>query len=54
MADGWPSSFLVSMRAFYDGDAYPALGLYFRFLDVAVSLFQLCSEIFFYLCAAAD
>lgn len=30
-------SFLHTMRAFYDGDAYPALGLYFRFFDVAVS-----------------
>lgn len=25
------------MRTFYDGDAYPALGLYFKFFDVAVS-----------------
>jgi hypothetical protein len=26
------------MRAFYDGDGYPPMGLYFKFFDVAVSL----------------
>ena len=35
----WPPGFWHTMRTFYDGDAYPALGLYFKFFDVAVSYF---------------
>jgi hypothetical protein len=27
------------LRVFYDGDSYPPLGLYFKFFDVAVSVF---------------
>lgn len=27
------------MRVFYDGDGYPPIGLYFKFFDVAVSVF---------------
>lgn len=30
-------AFWHTMRVFYDGDTYPALGLYFRFPDVVVS-----------------
>jgi len=35
LSQGWPASFWHSMRSFYDGDGYPALGLYFKFFDVA-------------------
>lgn len=33
----YPPAFWHTMRTFYDGDTYPALGLYFKFFDVAVS-----------------
>ena len=33
-----PVSFWHSMRSFYDGDAYPSLGLYFQFIDVVVGV----------------
>lgn len=32
------NSFWYTMRAFYDGDGYAKLPLYFRFFDVAVSV----------------
>lgn len=35
--ENFNGSFWHTMRAFYDGDTYPNLGLYFRFFDVAVS-----------------
>lgn len=35
--ENFNGSFWHTMRAFYDGDAYPDLGLKFRFVDVAVS-----------------
>lgn len=37
LSQSWPSGFWHTMRTFYDGDAYPAMGLYFKFFDVAVS-----------------
>ncbi|KAI7775066.1 hypothetical protein LA080_007402 [Diaporthe eres] len=33
--ENFNGSFWHTMRAFYDGDAYPDLGLHFRFFDVA-------------------
>lgn len=38
LAEGWPAPFWHTMRAFYDGDGYPALGLHFKFLDMAVRI----------------
>lgn len=37
LSQNWPSGFWHTMRTFCDGDAYPAMGLYFKFVDVAVS-----------------
>lgn len=37
LSQNWPSGFWHTMGTFYDGDAYPAMGLYFKFFDVAVS-----------------
>lgn len=44
------ASFWHTMRAFYDGDAYPALGLYFQFFDIAVSVLNVyrCERLFGY------
>ncbi|KAG8162286.1 hypothetical protein KVR01_008051 [Diaporthe batatas] len=40
LSQSWPAGFWHTMRTFYDGDAYPALGLYFKVFDVAfVTLF---------------
>ncbi|KAF7319271.1 Cupin-2 domain-containing protein [Mycena chlorophos] len=42
-----PFSFWRMMRASYDGDGYPSLGLYFRFLDVAfVTVFGGLAKLF--------
>ncbi|KAH8777369.1 hypothetical protein F5883DRAFT_543377, partial [Diaporthe sp. PMI_573] len=41
LSQSWPSGFWHTMRVFYDWDAYPAMGLYFKFFDVAVSFFAL-------------
>ncbi|KAF2035002.1 hypothetical protein EK21DRAFT_107634 [Setomelanomma holmii] len=35
LSQGWPAPFWHTMRAFYDGDGYPPMGLYFKFFDVA-------------------
>jgi hypothetical protein len=40
LAQGWPAPFWYMLRVFYDGDSYPPLGLYFKFFDVAVSVFS--------------
>lgn len=37
LSEGPTMTFWHAMRSFYDGDGYPALPLYFRFFDVAVS-----------------
>lgn len=37
LSGSWPAGFWHTMRTFYDGDGYPALGLYFKAFDFAVS-----------------
>lgn len=50
--ENFNGSFWHTMRAFYDGDTYPDLGLYFRFFDVAVSLWSLIPDTFtYYFCS---
>lgn len=50
--ENFNGSFWHTMRAFYDGDTYPNLGLYFRFFDVTVSYWLLIPSTFtYYLCA---
>ncbi|KAF7319270.1 Cupin-2 domain-containing protein [Mycena chlorophos] len=42
-----PFAFWHTMRAFYDGDTYPAMGLYFRFFDIAfVTIFGGIAKLF--------
>lgn len=50
--ENFNGSFWHTMRAFYDGDTYPNLGLYFRFFDVAVSRWLLIPAVFtYFLCS---
>ncbi|KAJ4387419.1 hypothetical protein N0V93_008011 [Gnomoniopsis smithogilvyi] len=47
LSEGYPPSFWHTMRTFLDGDGYPALGLYFKFFDVAfVTVFGNIAKLF--------
>ncbi|KAI3399147.1 hypothetical protein diail_7726 [Diaporthe ilicicola] len=47
LSGSWPSGFWHTMRTFYDGDAYPSLGLYFKTFDVAfVTVFGGIAKLF--------
>ncbi|KAJ0108777.1 cupintype [Diaporthe amygdali] len=47
LSGSWPAGFWHTMRTFYDGDGYPALGLYFKAFDFAfVTLFGGIAKLF--------